>query len=136
MKIWENAERLELKSSIQHYLFTSVRNGCLNYLKSLQIEDRNNRKYAENFIKTEIPEIHAIEGEATYLLWLDCREVSKNIPELADFIREKTGLYLSDGKEYRNGTGFLRMNLACQRSILEEGLQRLKKGIAACINHQ
>ena len=96
----------------------------------------DNRKYAENFIKTEIPEIHAIEGEATYLLWLDCREVSKNIPELADFIREKTGLYLSDGKEYRNGTGFLRMNLACQRSILEEGLQRLKKGIAACINHQ
>ena len=35
LKIWENAERLELTSSIQHYLFASVRNGCLNYLKSL-----------------------------------------------------------------------------------------------------
>ena len=95
----------------------------------------DNRKYAENFIKTEIPDIHAVKGEATYLLWLDCREVSENIPELADFIREKTGLYLSDGKEYRNGTGFLRMNLACQRSTLEEGLRRLMEGIHACISY-
>lgn len=91
-----------------------------------------NRQYAEKYIQEEIPDITAIKGEATYLLWLDCRNVSQSISELADFIREKTGLYLSDGEEYRNGTGFLRMNLACPRTILEEGLHRLKIGIDAC----
>ena len=91
-----------------------------------------NRQYAEQFITAEIPQIHAVKGEATYLLWLDCRKAASDIPELSQFIREKTGLYLSDGTEYRNGTGFLRMNLACQRSTLKEGLQRLKKGIEAC----
>ena len=92
-----------------------------------------NRRYAESFIEAEIPLIHAVKGEATYLLWLDCQKAAKDIPELSEFIRRETGLYLSDGTEYRNGTGFLRMNLACQRSTLKEGLQRLKEGIAACL---
>lgn len=92
-----------------------------------------NRQYAEAFIAAEIPQIHAVKGEATYLLWLDCRKAARGIPELSEFIRKETGLYLSDGTEYRNGTGFLRMNLACPRSILQEGLQRLKKGITACL---
>jgi cystathionine beta-lyase len=45
-------------------------------------------------------------------------------------IREKTGLYLSQGAVYRgNGTQFLRMNLACPRSRVEDGLDRLKKAV-------
>lgn len=91
-----------------------------------------NRQYAEKFIQDKIPDIQAVKGEATYLLWLDCQNVSQNISELADFIRGKTGLYLSDGEEYRNGTGFLRMNLACPQTTLENGLKRLKKGIEDC----
>ncbi len=92
-----------------------------------------NRQYAEQFIAAEIPQIHVVKGEATYLLWLDCCKAAAGIPELSEFIRKETGLYLSDGTEYRNGTGFLRMNLACQKSTLKEGLKRLKEGIAACL---
>lgn len=89
-----------------------------------------NRQYAEDFIKTEIPGVHAVRAEATYLLWLDCRAAAENIPELCRFIRQESGLYLSDGNSYRNGAGFLRMNLACPRKLVEDGMNRLKKSFA------
>jgi cystathionine beta-lyase len=66
-------------------------------------------------------------------MWLDVRayigegETSKG---LAQRIREKTGLYLSNGRQYRgDGDSFLRLNVACPRVTLEEGLLRLKKGL-------
>ena len=51
--------------------------------------------------------------------------------QLCRFIRKHNGLYLSDRYDYRNGEGFLRMNLACPRSRLEDGLNRLKAGMEA-----
>ena len=88
-----------------------------------------NRMYAEDYIKTEIPDVFAVKAEATYLLWIDCRQVLGNSSELCRFLRKETGLYLSDGKEYRNGEGFLRMNLACQSEKVIDGMERLKQGI-------
>lgn len=90
-----------------------------------------NRAFAENYIKREIKDVSAVSARATYLLWIDCRNVIGSGAELCRFIRSHSGLYLSDGKEYRNGEGFLRMNLACPREQAEEGLKRLKKSIAA-----
>lgn len=90
-----------------------------------------NRRFAEDYIKREIKDVSAVSARATYLLWLDCRNVIGSGAELCRFIRSHSGLYLSDGKEYRNGEGFLRMNLACPREQAEEGLKRLKESIAA-----
>lgn len=89
----------------------------------------NNRMLAEEFIGREIPEIHAVKGEATYLLWLDCTRISRPDTDLCTFIRENSGLYLSDGREYHHGDGFLRMNLACPKERVIDGLNRLKKSI-------
>lgn len=89
-----------------------------------------NRKAAEEFIDREIPGIKAVKGEATYLLWIDCRDIIGDSSELCQFIRRDSGLYLSDGSEYRNGNGFLRMNLACPKEQIEEGLKRLKRSVA------
>lgn len=53
-------------------------------------------------------------------------------PDFLRFLRETTGLYLNSGSQY--GTGgeeFLRMNLACPRSIVEDGLKRLLEGARA-----
>ncbi|MDO4337777.1 MAG: MalY/PatB family protein [Eubacteriales bacterium] len=90
-----------------------------------------NRRFAERFITENIPEVSAVKGEATYLLWLDCRKVIGDSTELCRFIRKDSGLYLSDGREYRNGDGFLRMNLACPKERVQDGLERLKKSISA-----
>ena len=69
-------------------------------------------------------------SEATYLLWLDCSRLTDDADQLAAFIREHTGLYLSGGGQYgTTGKAFIRMNVACPSSMVEDGLQRLKKGI-------
>ena len=53
-------------------------------------------------------------------------------PEFCRFLREKTGLFLNDGSQYgTDGEGFLRMNLACPRSLVEDGLKRLLEGAEA-----
>ncbi len=88
----------------------------------------DNRCAVSEYLQREIPKLKLIEGDATYLLWIDAREIYDRKRNLARFIRGKTGLYLSDGKEY-GASGFLRMNIACPRSILMDGLERLGRGI-------
>lgn len=101
--------------------------GWLNELRAYLAE---NRFFAEDYIEKNIPKLRAVKGQATYLLWIDCKELGISSDELAEMIREKTGLYLSEGCEYRgNGKDFLRMNLACPRKRLEDGLFRLKKAV-------
>lgn len=101
------------------------------WLEELREYVWENRKYAEQFIKKEIKGVHVVSAEATYLLWIDCRELIGDSSELCDFIRSHSGLYLSDGREYRNGDGFFRMNLACPKEQVKDGLERLKKSIVA-----
>lgn len=101
------------------------------WLDSLRKYLWENRTLAEEYIKKEIKGISAVSSRATYLLWLDCRKIIGSSTELCGFIRSHSGLHISDGNEYRNGEGFLRMNLACQREQLEDGLNRLKESVAA-----
>ncbi|MBO4356448.1 MAG: pyridoxal phosphate-dependent aminotransferase [Clostridia bacterium] len=89
----------------------------------------HNRQIVSDFICSKIPEISLIKSEATYLLWIDVRAVGDS-RELADYIRSKTGLFLNEGSIYGNsGKGFLRMNIACPKTLLLDGLERLAVGI-------
>lgn len=91
----------------------------------------DNRHYAEKFIETELPRIKAVSADATYLLWLDCSAVTDDADVLADTIRSKTGLYISSGAHYGEaGRKFVRINMACPRSYLKDGLSRLKKALS------
>ncbi len=88
-----------------------------------------NREYAADYISRNIPGTYCVPAEATYLLWLDCTRITKETEKLAAFIREKTGLIITEGDEYgKAGQGFLRINLACARSVVEEGMRRLAEG--------
>lgn len=102
-----------------------------NWLDALREYLWENRRYAEAYMEKEIRGVSAVSGRATYLLWIDCRSVIGDSSELCRFIRRHSGLYLSDGNEYRNGKGFLRMNLACPRQQVTDGLKRLKDSVAA-----
>lgn len=89
-----------------------------------------NRKYVSAFLKQELPRIKLIKSEATYLLWLDCSLLGDDADKLQQFIRQTAGLYLSTGKIYGNGgEKFLRLNIACPRSLLLDGLKRLKSAV-------
>ena len=91
-----------------------------------------NKQAVREFVKENLPKVHLVPSEATYLLWLDCREYSADSVELTGFLRRETGLYVSDGAEYGEaGEPFLRLNIACPRARLQEGMKRLKEGLEA-----
>ncbi|SEA94822.1 cystathione beta-lyase [Pseudobutyrivibrio sp. ACV-2] len=89
-----------------------------------------NRKRVESFVDENIPALHVVRGDATYLLWIDVSSLGINSKVLAANIRKDTGLYLSAGTAYGDcGKDFLRMNVACSKATLEDGLARLKSAI-------
>ncbi|MCR5349161.1 MAG: pyridoxal phosphate-dependent aminotransferase [Bacilli bacterium] len=94
-----------------------------------------NRDYAETYIQENIPELIPIHGDATYLLWVDCRKICADSRPFLEFLREKTGLFVSAGEIYGpGGEGFVRINLAAPRSLVEDGLRRLKEGVVSFRN--
>ena len=83
-----------------------------------------------DFILNEIPQIKAVKGEATYLIWLDLSGLKGDVEKFGAFLRSKTGLFLSPGRIFGDqGRNFLRLNIACPKSLLTDGLNRLKKGV-------
>ncbi|MCR5633956.1 MAG: pyridoxal phosphate-dependent aminotransferase [Lachnospiraceae bacterium] len=99
------------------------------WLDALNCYIDKNKKLATDYINTRIKGIRPLQGNATYLLWIDIRDLPENGAGFGEFLREKTGLILSSGEIYgQAGKGFLRMNLACPESVLEDGLARLKTG--------
>ena len=100
------------------------------WLDALRAYIQENKNHVENFLKKEVPQIRPVPSEATYLLWLDCRKMQGCATEFTQYLREYKGLYLSEGRQYgESGKFFIRMNIACPRSWLEDGIKRLVDGI-------
>lgn len=100
------------------------------WLDELNIYIQNNKQIACQYIEENLPMLHVVYSEATYLLWIDCSKVTDDSVELVEAIKKKTGLYLSDGYEYgENGKAFVRMNVACPQMRLMDGLKRLREGV-------
>lgn len=89
-----------------------------------------NRQIAEIYIREQLPMVNPITAMATYLLWIDCSEITDDTRELCDYLLKETGLYISYGGGYgENGSKFVRINLACPLVRLEEGLTRFVVGV-------
>lgn len=100
------------------------------WLDELRIYLAENKRIVADYLKEENIKIKLVHSDATYLLWLDCQKVLGDATELCRFIRRETGLYLSPGSQYRgNGSQFIRMNVACPKSQVKEGLRLLKQGM-------
>ena len=107
------------------------------WLDSLRQYLYENKQYVRKFIDEKVPGIKVVYSEATYLLWLDCSGIcgaageDGNAKALSKFIRKNTGLYMSPGLSYgKNGKAFIRLNIACPRSTVEDGMRRLAKGVS------
>ena len=101
-----------------------------NWLVSLRGYIEENKKEVRAFLEKELPEVYALPQDATYLMWLDISRYSDNSGELQRFLRKETGLYVTAGNIYGdNGRTFLRLNVACPRRLLEDGLERFRTGL-------
>lgn len=104
------------------------------WLEEARVYLHDNKQCVRDFVKERLPMIKVVPSTATYLLWLDCGEIAEDAAKLAYFIREYNGLYLTEGEEYGAcGRSFLRLNPACPRKRLMEGLRRLEEGVKAFV---
>ena len=89
-----------------------------------------NLTFLKEFIETNLKEIKVILPEGTYLVWLDCRELGMDAKALEDFFWKKAKIAFDEGYTFgAGGEGFTRVNIACPRDILEEGLKRMEKAV-------
>ncbi len=101
-----------------------------DWLEELREYLAGNKRLVRRFMEERLPEIKVVPSQATYLLWLDCGTVTEDAGELTAFIRRDSGLYLTEGEEYGAcGKRFIRLNPACARARLTEGLERLEKSM-------
>ncbi len=110
--------------------FITAYTECDYYADEMMDYLEENKNYIVDFIRNRIPRIKLAEPEATYLLWLDSRDLQMTQSELKTFFFEKAKLGLNDGATFGiEGTGFMRMNIACPRATLVEALNRLEKAV-------
>ncbi len=82
----------------------------------------------ERFVSTNFLGIKSIRPQASFLIWLDCREVGLPQKELMEKFRKEAKVIPSDGLSYGpGGEGFVRLNLGCPVSVLDEALERIRK---------
>lgn len=94
-----------------------------------------NKQTVKEYLESELPIIKLVECDATYLLWLDCSALNTQSKVLSEFLRENQGLFLSAGSDFGEcGDNFLRMNIACPKELLLQGLAKLKAGVTALEN--
>lgn len=104
----EGAEWLE---ALKHYL-----SGNYNYLKA--------------FFMEYLPKLPVVMLEGTYLVWVDCTALKRSSKEIADDLLKKEKLWVNDGGIYGEaGEGFIRINIACPRERLIEGLNKLRHAL-------
>lgn len=91
-----------------------------------------NMRFVKEYLEREIPQIKMTLPQATYLMWLDCRELGMDSKELNEFFVKKAKVGLNNGKDFcRSLDGYMRMNAAHPRAQLKQALEQIKEAVEA-----
>ncbi|MFB6290667.1 MAG: MalY/PatB family protein [Candidatus Bipolaricaulia bacterium] len=95
----------------------------INYLQK-------NMEFSLNYVSEKVPLVNPVEPEGTTLLWLDFRPLGLEREELEDLVVNEANVGLDFGHWFGpGGDGFVRLNFACPRETLEEGLNRISRAV-------
>src|SRR5438132_592948 len=91
-----------------------------------------NRDFLVDYVRRRLAGVAVAPPDATYLAWLDCRDAAIPGGDPFTFFLETARVALNDGTAFgRSGQGFVRLNFGCPRTILTEGLDRMRAALAA-----
>ncbi|SFW15533.1 MalY/PatB family protein [Chitinophaga sancti] len=97
------------------------------WLDELIVYLQQNYNYLRGYFNRFLPQLYVLPLEGTYLVWVDVRALQQSSRELAQKLLTEMNLRVNEGTIYGDaGEGFIRINIACPRQYLEEGLSRLK----------
>ena len=89
-----------------------------------------NYNYLRVYFEEYLPEFPVATLEGTYLVWADCSVLNQSSDETVKTLLEKEKLWVNEGSLYGEaGEGFIRINIACPRQQLIEGLNRLRRAL-------
>ncbi len=91
-----------------------------------------NIQFVDNYLKTHLPKIKAVLPQASFLIWLDCKELGLSQEELVSFFVNEAKLALNNGTMFGDGgEGYMRINVGTQRHKLEQALTQLSRAYTA-----
>ncbi|MCK0203077.1 MalY/PatB family protein [Ornithobacterium rhinotracheale] len=107
---------------------TAAYNNGEKWLEAVKEYIEQNILYLDQYLKEHAPKIKAVIPQASYLVFLDCRELNLSQQDLVDFFVDKAHLALNLGEDYgENGKGFMRINLAAPRVLIQKALDQIKE---------
>lgn len=90
----------------------------------------DNVDFVNNYLKENIPQIKVMVPQASFLVWLDCRDLNLSQKDLNSLFVDKAKLALNDGVMFgREGEGYMRLNVGTSRQILHRAMGNLKNAI-------
>ena len=100
------------------------------WLELAKKEILGNIEFAKNFFSNELKGFEVIKPEGTYTLWVDYRKTGMSEEQMYDLMINKANVAFSLGSGFgKEGEGFVRINVATPRKLLEKAFERFKKAI-------
>jgi len=110
--------------------FEAAYRGGDDWLDALMIYLEDTRDVVHSYLLENIPQIKMTKPEATYLLWLDCRELGMTDAQLRDFFIKDCKVGMNPGRVFgEGGAGFMRLNIGTRKSAIEQILLSINKAI-------
>ena len=102
------------------------------WLDALRAYLEGTRDMVSDYLQKHIPHLRLVQPQASYLLWLDCRQLGMDDAELRNFFIHECHLGLNPGLSYgRGGSGFMRMNIGTPRRHVEAALASIRAALSA-----
>ncbi|MCI8598768.1 MAG: pyridoxal phosphate-dependent aminotransferase [Lachnospiraceae bacterium] len=102
--------------------------GCVEYLEQVLDYMWENYQVLDQGLKEKAPKIHVQKPEATYLMWLDCRELGLSDEELYHFFVNEAGVGIEMGHLFGEEiTGYVRMNIGCNRATIHQCIKQIEE---------
>lgn len=96
------------------------------WLKQLNRYLSINYNYLKAYFGQYLPELPVLKLEGTYLVWVDCSALKQSSEKIVNRLLQKGKVWVNEGNMYGDsGEGFIRINIACPREVLIEGLERI-----------
>ncbi len=112
--------------------FEAAYRGGEVWLDELLIYLQGNRDFVSGYAAQHLPAIKVIPSQGTYLLWLDCRNLGLSDAKLREFFVREAKVGMNPGTVFgKNGSGFMRLNIASPRHVIADALERIRQALDA-----
>lgn len=127
---WLQANELDEAHIFAHIATIAAFRHGEDWRKEMLAYVEDNIRFVEDFCREHIPAIRPLRPQASFLVWLNCRDLHLSHDQLLDLFIDKAHLALNDGEMFGpGGEGFMRLNVGSPREYIRQALEKLAKAV-------